>query len=93
MPTVNAPFFNGKGGSSSNDAQKVESGNGATDLEPLKRASAPVLNMGPAARGVCVAAGDDQIIHPGGATKILRVPHDYFAPDGVDLIYRGGDRL
>ena len=41
--------------------------------------------MGPAAREVRTAGGD-QIIFPGGATEITSALNDYFAPDAADSI-------
>ena len=61
MPTVNAPFSDGGGESFSNYSQEVVLRAQTTNLEPVKRASALILNVGPVAREVRMAAGCDQI--------------------------------
>ena len=58
------------------------------NLGPLDRASALILKMDPVAREVRMAVGNDQIVDPDVATKILRAPNDYFAPDDIASIYR-----
>ena len=70
MPNVHESSFDGKGESFSNYIQDVELCHRVTDLEPVKGASALILNMGPVARGVCMAAGSDKIADPDGVMKI-----------------------
>ena len=53
-----------------------------------KGESAIILDMDPASREACMAAGCDQITLPAGAPKITQLSSDYCAPDDVDSAYR-----
>ena len=55
-------------------------------LEPTRRVSAQIFDMDPVAREVWAAFGYDQIMNPGGETRILHAVNEYFAPDAVDPI-------
>ena len=60
-----------------------------TNLGPIERASAFILNADPRVRVVCVAARSHRIMGPGGAMRFTRSLDDYFAPDDVYSVYRG----
>ena len=57
-----------------------------TNLGPMKRAPALILEVGPVAREVCAAAGSALITDPDGAIKITLLLHDYFAPDAAGSV-------
>ena len=54
-------FFDGRGESFLNHAEEVELWGRVANLEPILRASGPVLHMDPLAREVCMGAGNDPI--------------------------------
>ena len=62
------PPIHGKDESFPNNAQEVEMW--ATNLDPAMEASAPILNMGPFVRDICMAAEIDQFTHQDGAMGI-----------------------
>ena len=78
-PTVAAPYLDGRGDPPANCAEKVELRSRVTNLDVTKSAPALVLQMGPVARDVCVAAGSEQLSDLDGATKIAQSLHDHFA--------------
>ena len=55
-------------------------GGHVTKLDPIKRASALILNMGPAPREARMALGRDQISDPDGAMEIMELLNDYSRP-------------
>ena len=88
IPTVNVPFFDGKGETLSNYAQGVDLRNRATNLDPITRVSALILQMYPVSREVCMAAARNRIMDPDSVAKLLQALHDYFAPEAVDSEYQ-----
>ena len=71
-----------------NYAQEVGLRCQKTNVDPLKRAPALILNIGPAAREVCMAAGSDEMMGPEGAMEIAQLRNNNFAPGAVDTPYQ-----
>ena len=74
----------GRGGSFSNYAEEVELRYQVANLDPAKRASAPILKMGTVARRVCIPAGSDEIVDQEVMMRITQLLRDYFAPAAAD---------
>ena len=55
----------------------------ATHTELTARASLLVLHMQPAPRQVCLAEGSDISAHGDGASQILNISRNYFAPEAA----------
>ena len=92
-PTANAPSFDKTGESFPNHAREVRPRSRAASFDQAKRASAPILNLGPVAHEVCVAVGGDQIMHQGGVVAIMHLLRDHFASGTADSVYREVARL
>ena len=58
--------------------------NRVPDLHPVTRAAAVRMHMASVAREVHMSVGNDQLLRPDGAAKILEVSHAYCAPKAAD---------
>ena len=86
-PPIVAPWFDGKGASSSNYEQQVELGRQVTNWALTKRASALISHMDAVAREVYMSAGSGVIIDH-DQVRILDILHDFFAPEAAGSVYQ-----
>ena len=64
-----------------------------THLEPSKRTAALIMHTNLVARQVCMPAGGDHQKSNDGASRILGILGNYFAPEAADSIYQKVARL
>ena len=88
MPAIATPSFDGAGGSSTGCAMGAELRRRFTNLDAYERLTAPVLQMDPIARDVCMAPGTGRLLESGGAHVVPEVLRDYFAPVTPGAVYQ-----
>ena len=81
-----APVFAGGGASFLDFEQQVRLRMRTTKTEVAARASLLALQLRPAPRQVCLAAGGNISGHQDGATRILDIRRSYFAPEAAHAI-------
>ena len=93
LPAIVVPVFGAKDSSSPNYEQQGRPWRQVAKLDPSKRASALILQVGSAARQVCVSAGNDIISNNDGPNQISGISREHFAPAAADAGFQEVVRL
>ena len=90
LPAVAVSVSGGKGSPLLHYEQQVHSWHQVANVEPTKRDPASILQMGSAARQVCMSAGVKIILSNYGASQISNTSHEHFAPATAYAVFQEG---
>ena len=78
------PTSDGEGASFQDYEQQVRVWMCTAKMEPSNRAAASVIFTNSVARQVCLSAGGDILENADGASRMLKISRNYFAPAAAD---------
>ena len=88
LPADKVPSFDEKGSSHQDCERLARSWIRMTHLDPSRRAAALVLHVNSVARRVCTSAGGGPVGSNDGASRILEISENYFAPESATRFTR-----